>query len=100
MNKDIQRMQMVLPKSEFDRIQEDKEDGYVVDLHRLKKNEGKRLVNNMINLTTHPCRISVIHGFNKGTVLQQTVRTDIKNPKIRRIITVDYNPGITYLDIA
>lgn len=100
MVKDIQRMQMVLPKAEFNRIQEDREEGYVVDLHELRRDETTRLINNMINLTTHPCRISVIHGFNRGTVLQQTVRTAIKNPRIRKITTVDYNPGITYLDIA
>lgn len=100
MNIDLQRFQMILPKMQFERIKEDNEEGFIVDVHELHKGETKRMINNMINVTTQPCRITVIHGYNSGTVLLEMIRKELNNPKIKHITTVAYNPGETFLEIA
>ena len=100
MNTDTKRIQMILPTTQYERIREDRNDGYIVDVHEFHRAETKRMINNMINVVTKPCRITVIHGYNRGTVLSSMIRTDLNNPKIVRISTVDYNPGKTFLDIA
>lgn len=100
MNTDIQRIKMILPTEQYERITEDKGNGYIVDVHEFHRKETKRLINNMINVVQNPCRITVIHGYNRGTVLMRMIRTDLDNPKIKKISTVSYNPGETFLDIA
>lgn len=100
MNVDFLRFQMVLPKMQFDRISVDEDNGFIVDVHEFHKSETKRMINNMINIVTHPCKITVIHGYNRGTVLSKMLRTELENPKITKISTVAYNPGETFLEIA
>ena len=100
MNIDTQRIQMVLPKAQYERVTEDEGIGYIVDVHEFHRTETKRMINNMINVVRNPCRITVIHGYNRGTVLLRMIRTELNNPKIKRILTVAYNPGETLLEIA
>lgn len=99
MNRDIKRLKMVLPEREFERIEES-EDGFIVDVHEFHRAETKRMINNMINIIKTPCVITVIHGYNRGTVLLQMIRTDMVNPKIKKISTVEYNHGVTFLEVA
>ncbi len=100
MEKDTLRMKLILPTNQFERIREDEENGYIVDVHEFHQAEAKRMLNNMINLVINPCKITVIHGYNRGTVLMRMIRTDLKNPKIRKIESVSYNHGETLLEIA
>ncbi len=100
MNSDTLRLKMVLPSDQYERITEDNENGYVIDVHELHRYETKRMINNIINLVQNPCRITVIHGYNRGTLLSKLVRSDLNNPKIANISTRSYNPGETFLDIA
>ena len=100
MNTDTQRIKMILPTNQYERITEDNDNGYVVDVHEFHRLETKRMINNMINVVQNPCRITIIHGYNRGTVLSRMIRMELNNPKIKRISTVGYNPGETFLDIA
>ena len=100
MNKDLQRFKMILSEKEFNRIEEQDEGTYVIDVHEFRRDETKRMINNIINLSTHPCTITVIHGYNRGTVLLEMIRKDLHNPKIVNITSAVYNPGKTFLEIA
>lgn len=100
MSLDVQRFKMVLDTNQFNRIVEDEDNNYTVDVHEFHRSETKRLINNMINVVTHPCIIKIVHGYNRGTVLLEMIRKDLNNPKILKISTVAYNPGETYLEIA
>ena len=98
-------LQRVLPAGDLDRIQvangEDGETEVRVDLHMLKYNSGKALVQNIILLNPGvEFQLDIIHGYNSGMVLKKMVNQDIKNKRIVTRYSPMWNPGETIMEIA
>ena len=76
----------------------------LVDIHGMSVCAAMRFINNLINLvctmTQSSFQMTVIHGFNHGTSLQNMVRHDLDNVHIKERIADDRNPGITRLVIS
>lgn len=100
MGTDMQRFQMIFTNEEIARITKLDDHAYEVDLHGEHRDEAKRFLNNLINVTRHPFVLSVVHGYNHGTVLQEMVRTDFDNPRVVSMNAVPFNQGETVLCVA
>ncbi len=102
--KAMERIHFVVYGENKDRVKVKKSRGgeltMSIDLHQLRRKEADKLLNNVINVIQEPFSLEVIHGYNHGTVLQQHVRNNLKNRKVRDIRLVSYNPGVTFLQIA
>ncbi len=76
----------------------------LVDIHGMTCCAAKRYINNIINivstLSQNTCHMTIIHGYNHGTVLQQMVRNALVNKHITERIIDDKNPGITHYIIT
>ena len=76
----------------------------LVDIHGMTCCAAIQYVNNAINiisiLSQDTCHLTVIHGYNHGTALQQMIRKDLTNDHIKERILDDSNPGITRLVIS
>ena len=71
-----------------------------LDVHGMKCWQAKRSITNLINIARRPFTLTVIHGYNHGTAIQDMVRRKLTNDHIRGCHTDNYNQGITYLAIA
>ena len=71
----------------------------LVDLHELRKPQAMRFLKNILNLITGPFRLSVIHGYNHGTVLKNYVNNELQNKRIRERHVLPNNLGVTVLSI-
>lgn len=79
---------------------EDGEMVITVDLHRMKKEDAKKLINGIIALNRFEFRLDVIHGFNNGTVLKSMVNKELNNRRIAARYCDAWNPGNTHLIIV
>lgn len=100
MNTDMMRYRMIFTNEEISRITKLDEYAYEVDLHGECRADAKRFLNNLINVTRHPFVLSVVHGYNHGTVLQEMVRSDFDNPRVVSMNAVPFNQGETVLCVA
>ncbi len=70
-----------------------------IDLHNKTLEEAKRALDNFINsLPEGKVTIKVIHGYNRGRILQDMIRKEYKHRRIERKILV-LNQGITELEL-
>ncbi len=68
-----------------------------VDLHGMYEEDAKNLLLNWLDHAPAGVpELRVIHGSNRGTVLRDMVRNDLKHPKIQRKLP-SLNPGETRL---
>lgn len=72
----------------------------VVDVHGMKCGQAKRFINNLINIARCPFLLTIIHGYNHGTVILEMVRTELRNQHISSMFLDSHNQGVTYLSIA
>lgn len=100
MNTDMQRFQMIFTEEEIARITRIDEHAYEIDLHGEHREEAKRFLNNFINVTRHPFILSVIHGYNHGTVLLEMLHSDFDNPRVTNMNVVPFNQRETVLCVA
>ena len=75
-------------------------DTVLVDVHGMKCWQAKQFINNIINLSNRPFRLTVIHGYNHGTAIMDMVRNRLDNKRIMERAADQFNLGITYLAIA
>ena len=71
-----------------------------LDVHGMQCWQAERSIHNLINISTCPLTLTVIHGYNRGTVIMDMVRNRLKNNHIKARYADKYNQGITYLVIA
>ena len=100
----IEKAKMIFTNDLLDRIcvnNVDDREIVTVDLHGMSRLEGERFVKNIValNLAAEFVLI-VIHGYNSGTVLKETLRKKCISTRIRRLWSPKYNPGITYIEVA
>lgn len=68
-----------------------------VDLHGLYEKDAKDLLLNWLDhVPPGVSELRVIHGMNRGTVLRDMVREELKHPRIRSKLS-SLNPGETRL---
>ncbi len=71
---------------------------HTIDIHGLTVLEAKERVEKVISSApTYIKKIIVIHGYNKGNILQKTVRTQIRSKRILEIHPSFANDGETFI---
>ncbi len=71
-------------------------DKLTIDVHGLTSEEAKKKVEKAIaSSPTSIKQLIVIHGYNRGNRLQETIRTKIRSQRIREISPHFTNEGIT-----
>ena len=69
-----------------------------VDMHGYGHLLAKKVLREIILMFRNiSFEIVVIHGYNSGTVLLETIRNDFENERIVEKKAYPYNPGITSL---
>ena len=103
----IKAIYTIYSDDDFNRLTYKSTEGHakiLVDIHGMTACDAKRHINNLINLvcarTQDLFQMTVVHGFNHGTSLQNMVRHDLQNIHIRERIADERNPGITRLVIS
>lgn len=100
----INRLQIILSKEELRRITFSdllSDTIYVcIDLHGLTHRQAKRLVKNLICISSEKLIINVIHGYNHGTVLKEMILNTTFSGKVINRYCPTWNPGQTFLTIA
>ena len=74
-----------------------KEDILEINLHDMQETEAEYFLDKFI--TTAPSnikQINVIHGYKKGQVLLNMVRTKLKHPRITKNV-IPFNKGVTII---
>ncbi len=70
-----------------------------VDLHGMCRESAQKSLNNIIAIFRMPFILDVVHGYNGGTVIKETIYS-LKSPKIREHRSPNWNPGETLMRIA
>ena len=72
-----------------------------VDLHKMSRDEAKRFIKNIISIF-YMCSFTfeIVHGYNHGTAIKEMIRSEEINPRIRKISSPAYNPGLSILEVA
>jgi DNA-nicking Smr family endonuclease len=69
-----------------------------IDIHGLTSLEAKAKIEKEIaNAPSFIKKIIVIHGFNSGNVLQETIRKNIRSHRIIEIVPSFFNEGTTVI---
>ena len=89
-----ERLGMVLSIEELERISI-LEGVLFVDVHGLTRNEMVRFLKNVSLIPREPFSMTIIHGFNHGTKLKETVRYEDIISRPHTIVTDKFNPGVT-----
>lgn len=69
-----------------------------VDIHGMTASEAKKMLERMISSSPANSEIAVVHGFHGGQALQNMVRRQLKNKRIKQRI-LSMNSGETVLII-
>ena len=98
----LAKIGIVMTKDEIKRIKITEHKSGVnvqVDLHELRKPQAMRFIKNILNLITGPFNLSVIHGYNHGTVLKNYVNNELQSKRIKERHVLPNNLGMTVLSI-
>jgi hypothetical protein len=96
-----EKFKMIFTPEEISRIRPvDGDNKMIIDLHQLTAAKAMKLLNNLIALNRDDCEIDVIHGYNHGTSIKDTIWNCMQNPRILEKQGVAHNPGMTILKIA
>lgn len=71
-----------------------------IDLHYLRIEESRKLLHNIIAVTRGQFVLKVVHGYNHGTALREMVQRDDFSTRIKSRKLLEYNEGISLLEIA
>ena len=69
----------------------------IVDLHGMRKNEAKNIINSILLMYNFEFSLMLIHGYNNGTVLKDMIQYEIHNKRITLKYMYKYNKGVTFL---
>ena len=99
----LSRMSFILAGDNLKRVSIEQRNNmnYIyVDLHGMSCKIANRVVRSIIAMYRFSFVLVLIHGFNHGTALKEMIRNSIENSRIKSITSPDYNPGITYMQLA
>ena len=101
MKLDVTKINFLFKKEWIDRIVTNEEENKItIDLHYLSCKDAEKLVKDTIALTSGSYIMEVIHGFNGGTALKQTMYNHTISNRITKRTSPAWNPGITEFAIA
>lgn len=92
-----ERMRIIFPELDLQRIKFIKEDYLMVNVHGLSINKMVRLLKNISCLNRNGFTMRIIHGFNHGTKLKDAIRKEKLFTRNYLVIPDRVNPGITVL---
>ena len=70
-----------------------------VDLHGMKASKAVTFLKNIILLNRDEFEIHVIHGFNHGTAIKDTIYRDAAIKRRYSLQGINWNPGETILKV-
>ena len=101
MKLDTMKLQMLFKKEWLDRItSKENENRITIDLHSLSCRDAEKLIKDTIALTRGEYIMEVIHGYNNGTALKETIINHKISNRISNRRSPSWNPGVTELAIA
>lgn len=68
----------------------------IFNAHGTSVRETLVCMKNLINLIRCPFKLSVIHGYRHGQAIMKAIRTTFCSPRVCRMCTDFWNPGITH----
>ncbi len=71
-----------------------------VDVHQMHAAEAKKAIRDLITLMPGALQMCIVHGYHNGTAIKDTLRTEQISDRIYHMESPEYNPGITWMDIA
>ena len=72
-----------------------------IDVHGMKAKDAILFIKNVIACHhREQCILEIVHGFNHGTAIKDTIRQQKLTNRSYLIETDDRNPGLTYLKVA
>ena len=71
-----------------------------LDVHGLKAIDAMRMIKNTICAIPYDMELEVIHGYNGGTAIKDSIREQLLWDSITGIESPWYNPGVTYINVA
>ncbi len=92
-----EKIKLVLSETDVERMDFTVEDVVTVNVHGLSRNGMVRLLRNISCICRQSFTMRIIHGFNHGTVLKDTVRTEGVFMRTYKIVPDQTNPGVTML---
>ena len=95
-----ERIKLVLSETDVERMDFTVEDVVTVNVHGLSRNGMVKLLRNISCICRQACTVRIIHGFNHGTGLKDTVRTGGSISRNYKIVPDQTNPGVTMLVFA
>ena len=95
-----ERIKLVLSETDVERMDFTVDDVVTVNVHGLTRNGMVRLLRNISCICRQSFTMRIIHGFNHGTVLKDTVRTEGVFMRTYKIVPDQTNPGVTMLVFA
>ncbi len=100
----MMRMKMVFTAKDVERTKVVEKGGKVseiiVDVHGMLKAEAQKFLHNLIALIRGTYKLTVIHGFNRGTAIKQMLRETKISDRVTELQGVGCNPGVTIMMIA
>ncbi|SDJ31166.1 hypothetical protein SAMN04487760_10527 [Lachnospiraceae bacterium G41] len=94
-----ERMRMILPDRDMERMTVDNEI-VTVNVHGLSLNAMIRLLKNISVICMGTFTLRIIHGFNHGTKLKDAIRTEGLFLRSYKIVPDQTNPGVTMIVFA
>jgi len=95
-------LRSILTTEDMDRISKMDNTSVQVDVHGMNKMECRHILRTIAAAYSGRVRITVIHGFNHGTTLRDSLY-DQKEKVIKssfRLIPSKKNPGVTIMEVA
>ena len=71
-----------------------------IDVHGLKAADAVRAIRNTVRAVPYDMTLQIIHGYNGGTAIRDSLRDHFLGDNVTGIETPWYNPGITYINVA
>lgn len=71
-----------------------------IDLHGLNCKYAHKVLQNVVNINRGEFVLSLIHGFNHGTVLKKMILEESWGGRVIDKKSNSWNPGQTYLRLA
>ena len=90
----------IFTTEERKRLQKITSDSITVDVHGLSRNGCRHILRNISAVYRGKVRITVIHGYNHGTVLKDAMSDESLLKNRFRTFPSKKNQGVTVLDVA
>ncbi len=95
-----QRIRMILSPSDLERIKFIDATHLTVDVHGFSPKHMKYFLKNIAAIIRGPFEMTVIHGYNHGTALLETIRKEKIFYRTYETCLDEVNKGITYVTFA